>query len=305
VSGATIGAERTLTASPKNAHGRTAEEDPLRDINLQLGRCLKTGFTHAAIQLVALMIAVGVVFWLLSVSDAYIGSKLFLVALLLGTLLGHCYQMMRHHECGLLVLKQLEITAKDRAKTNRLYDLSILDPLTGLHNRRFGEQSLKEAIDRSGKTGDCLAIVLIDLDYFKEINDQCGHAVGDLALKEFSRSLRKAIRACDTPVRLGGDEFLLVLPDCPRDKVSVILQRIGTPTVNCDGIKIHVCYSSGAAHFEYGDTAEKILSRADEVLYAKKAARSTSPKSVTPISNLPLRIGSQLSNREARAAEPA
>jgi diguanylate cyclase (GGDEF)-like protein len=70
--------------------------------------------------------------------------------------------------------------------------------------------------------------VLIDLDYFKEINDQFGHAVGYLALKEFSRSLRKAIRACDMPVRLGGDEFLLVLPECPRDKVIVILQRIGT-----------------------------------------------------------------------------
>jgi diguanylate cyclase (GGDEF)-like protein len=292
-----------LTAPSKNAHDKSAEGDPLRDINLHLGRCLKTGFRHAALELAALMIAVGVVFWLLSVSDNYIGAKLFLVALLLGTLLGHCYQMLRQHECGMLVLKQLEITAKDRAKTNRLYDLSILDPLTGLHNRRFGEQSLKEAIERSGKTGDCLAIVLIDLDYFKEINDQFGHAVGDLALKKFSRSLRKAIRACDTPVRLGGDEFLLVLPDCPRDKVNVILQRIGTPTIDCDGIKIHVCHSSGGAHFEYGDTAETILSRADEVLYAKKAARSASPNSATQISRLPLRIGSGLSNSEARTAE--
>jgi diguanylate cyclase (GGDEF)-like protein len=290
-------------AMTKTAQGTSTEPDPLRDINLQLGRCLKTGFQHAAIELVVLMVAVGLVFWLLSASDGFIGTKLLLVALILGTLLGHCYQMMRHHECGLLVLKQLEITAKDWAKTNRLYDLSILDPLTSLHNRRFGEQSLKEAIERSGKTGDCLAIVLIDLDYFKEINDQFGHAVGDLALKEFSRSLRKAIRACDMPVRLGGDEFLLVLPECPRDKVSVILQRIGTPTIDCDGIKIHVCYSSGA-HFEYGDTAETLLARADEVLYAKKAARSAGPsKPAAQISSLPLRIGFELSNREARIAE--
>jgi diguanylate cyclase (GGDEF)-like protein len=291
-------------AMTKIAQGTSLEPDPLRDINLQLGRCLKTGFQHAAIELVALMVAVGLVFWLLSASDGFIGTKLLLIALILGTLVGHCYQMMRHHECGMLVLKQLEITAKDRAKTNRLYDLSMLDPLTSLHNRRFGEQSLKEAIERSGKTGDCLAIVLIDLDYFKEINDQCGHAVGDLALKEFSRSLRKAIRACDVPVRLGGDEFLLVLPECPRDKVSVILQRIGTPTIDCDGIKIHVCYSSGSAHFEYGDTAETLLARADEVLYAKKAARSAGPsKPAAQISNLPLRIGSELSNGEARTAE--
>jgi len=287
----------------KTAHAESTEPDSLQAINLQLGRCLKTGFRHAAIELVALMIAVGLVFWLLSASDGFIGTKLLLVALILATLLGHCYQMMRHQDCRMLVLEQLQITAKDRAKTNRLYDLSILDPLTGLHNRRFGEQGLKEAVDRSRKTGECLAIVLIDLDFFKEINDQFGHAIGDLALKEFSRNLRKAIRACDIPVRLGGDEFLLVLPDCPRDKVNVILQRIGTPTIPCDGIKIHVCYSSGSAQYEPGDTSETLLARADEVLYAKKAARSGGPPKLPPQVSMPARTPSELPIREARTAE--
>jgi diguanylate cyclase (GGDEF)-like protein len=286
-----------------SAHETRAEGDPLRDINLQLGRCLKTGFRDAAIELAALMIAAGLVFSLLTASDNNIGTKLLLITLMLATLIGHCYQMLRQNECQLLVLKQLEITAKDRAKTNRLYDLSVLDPLTGLHNRRFGEQNLKEAIERSAKTGEALAVVLIDLDYFKEINDQFGHAVGDLALKEFSRSLRKAIRACDTPVRIGGDEFLLVLPECPRDKVNVILQRIGTPALHCDGIKIHVSYSSGSAHYEYGDTREKILARADEALYAKKAARSTAPPNRLSHVAKPLRIGSELSCTESRTAE--
>jgi diguanylate cyclase (GGDEF)-like protein len=284
----------------KTAYGTSTEPGPLQDINLQLGRCLKTGFRHAAIELVVLMIAVGVVFWLLSVSNNYIGMKLFLVVLILATLLGHCYQMIRLHECGTLVLKHLEITAKDRAKTNRLYDLSILDPLTGLHNRRFAEQCLQEAVDRSRKTGDCLAVVLIDLDYFKEINDQFGHAIGDLALKEFSRSLRKAMRAFDTPVRLGGDEFLLVLPDCPRDKVSVILQRIGTPAIQCDGITIHICYSSGSAQYEYADTVETLISRADEFLYAKKAARSGDPPKLPPRKTIPApRAASESPIREA------
>jgi diguanylate cyclase (GGDEF)-like protein len=288
----------------KTAHDKETEADPLRDINLQLGRCLKTGFRHATFELATLMVSAGLVFWMLSASDDYIGTKLLLVGLMLATLLGHCYQMIRQHECQMLVLQQLEVTAKDRAKTNRLYDLSIMDPLTGLHNRRFGEHILKEAVDRSGKNGDALAIVLIDLDFFKEINDQFGHAVGDLALKEFSRSLRKAIRACDTPVRLGGDEFLVILPDCPRDKVNVILQRIGTPAIHCDGIKIHVCYSSGTAQHEFGDTCEKLLARADEVLYAKKAARSLNPsKSPTPTTGPALRVASELSKREAKTAE--
>ncbi len=289
---------------PRNAYGPSTEPDPLRDINLQLGRRLKTGFRHAAIELFALLIAVGFVFWLFGVSANYIGVKLFLAALILATLVGHCYQMIRLHECGTLVLKHLEITAKDRAKTNRLYDLSILDPLTGLHNRRFGEQVLQETIDRSQKTGDCLAVVLIDLDYFKEINDQFGHAIGDLALKEFSRSLRKAMRAFDTPVRLGGDEFLLVLPDCPRDKIDVILQRIGTPAIQCDGITIHVCYSSGSAQYEYGDTVETLLSRADEFLYAKKAARSADQPKLPPRPTTPAPSAAfEFSSEEARVAE--
>lgn len=264
------------------ARDKTQTHDALKSTNLQLDRNLKTAFRYTITETAALVAAVALVFWLLSVSDAYIGTKFAVIALILGTLLSHWCQLLRQHECRSLVLRQAEISAKDRAKTNRLYDLSVLDPLTGLHNRRFGEQNLKDEIARSQKTGDCLAVVLMDLDYFKEINDQFGHAVGDLALKEFSRCLRKAIRACDTPVRLGGDEFLLVLPDCPRDKVSVILQRIGTPTIQHDGIKIHICYSSGNAHFEYGDTSEKILSRADEVLYAKKAARSSTPPKASP-----------------------
>jgi hypothetical protein len=84
----------------------------------------------------------------------------------------------------------------------------------------------------------------------------------------------------------------------------VILQRIGTPTIDCDGIKIHVYYSSGSAHFEYGDTADTVLARADEALYAKKAARSVSPlKPAAQVSGPPLCIGSELSNREPRTAE--
>lgn len=252
---------------------KAIERDPLHDTNLQLGRCLKTALRCSVIDLVTLLLAVALVFWMLAASDDFIGTKLLLVALILGTLLNHCRHIMRNHQCESLVLKQLEITAKDRAKASRLYDLSILDPLTGLNNRRFGEQTLRDEISRCGRTGENLAVVLIDLDYFKEINDKYGHAVGDLALKEFSRSLRRAIRACDFPVRLGGDEFLLVLPDCPRDKVSVILQRIGTPIIECNREKIHVCYSSGIAQYQYGDTSESLLSRADEVLYAKKAAR--------------------------------
>jgi diguanylate cyclase (GGDEF)-like protein len=118
-----------------------------------------------------------------------------------------------------------------------------------------------------------LAVVLFDLDYFKEINDKFGHAAGDAALREFSRRLKRAIRACDIPVRLGGDEFLVILPECPRDKVNVIVERTGTPQIEFNGEKIHICYSVGIAQYQYSDTSEQMLARADQVLYVKKQAR--------------------------------
>lgn len=142
---------------------KTTERDPLHEINLQLGGCLKAALQNSVIDLLVLTLAVILVFWMLNASDDFIGTKLLLVALILGALLNHCRQIVRNHQCKALVLKQLEITAKDRAKTNRLYDLSILDPLTGLHNRRFGEQSLKDEVSRYGKTSDSLAVASLTL----------------------------------------------------------------------------------------------------------------------------------------------
>jgi diguanylate cyclase (GGDEF)-like protein len=181
--------------------------------------------------------------------------------------------MIRHSDTKLVLQRQLQIVAKHRVKADKLYDLSILDPLTSLHNRRFGELRLKEEIARAERTGDPLAVVLFDLDYFKEINDKFGHAAGDAALREFSRRLKRAIRACDIPIRLGGDEFLVILPECPRDKVNVIVERTGTPQIEFNGEKIHVCYSVGIAQYQPSDTSEAMLARADQVLYVKKQAR--------------------------------
>ncbi|HEY2819858.1 MAG TPA: GGDEF domain-containing protein [Candidatus Acidoferrum sp.] len=181
--------------------------------------------------------------------------------------------MIRHSDTKIVLQRQLQIVAKHRVKADKLYDLSILDPLTSLHNRRFGELRLKEEIARAERSGEPLAVVLFDLDYFKEINDKFGHAAGDAALREFSRRLKRAIRACDIPVRLGGDEFLVILPECPRDKVNVIIERTGTPQIEFNGEKIHVCYSVGVAQYQYSDTSEAMLARADQVLYVKKQAR--------------------------------
>jgi diguanylate cyclase (GGDEF)-like protein len=179
----------------------------------------------------------------------------------------------RHYRTKTLTAQLTKQSQHAARRADTLYDLAVLDPLTGLHNRRFAEERLDEEIARAEKTNEPLALLLIDLDYFKPINDRFGHATGDLALKEFSRRLKRAIRSCDVPARIGGDEFLVILPDCPRDKVDTILARIGAPQIRADRQLISVCYSVGRAHYQVCDTSKAMLARADGLLYEEKAKR--------------------------------
>jgi two-component system cell cycle response regulator len=114
-------------------------------------------------------------------------------------------------------------------------------------------------------------VLLLDLDNFKGINDRLGHAAGDLVLKEFARRLNKAIRGSDIAVRLGGDEFLVILPECPPEKVEVVLSRLKDFEIEIGQDKIQVSSSRGWAQYEVADTAEELIRRADEALYAHKA----------------------------------
>jgi diguanylate cyclase (GGDEF)-like protein len=171
------------------------------------------------------------------------------------------------------LVEQMDAATKHSARAERFYEMSILDPLTGLYNRRFGETRLREEIERAEKSGDPLQVLAVDFDRFKEINDQYGHAAGDLALKGFSRRLQRAIRACDVPIRNGGDEFLVILPECPPDKVQTILSRLDSIELNLDGQKVQVTFSRGVAQYQINDTPETIIKRADERLYAAKAQR--------------------------------
>jgi diguanylate cyclase (GGDEF)-like protein len=170
---------------------------------------------------------------------------------------------------------QMQGGVKERMRAEKFYGMAILDPLTGLYNRRYGEECLQKEIARAEKNSYELAALVLDLDYFKQINDKFGHAAGDLVLKEFARHLRRAIRACDVPVRIGGDEFIVVLPECPRENVHIILSRLKPFEVMVDRRRITVSYSRGNAQYQVGDTIHSMLQRADKVLYAEKAARST------------------------------
>src|ERR1700722_6759299 len=177
---------------------------------------------------------------------------------------------------------QIHNLAKVQTLTDEVYKLAALDQLTGLYNRRSGEQRLAEEISRAVRHERPLTILLADLDGLKQINDRLGHAAGDLVLKGFSERLRKAIRGSDLAVRLGGDEFMVLLPECRADEVKHVLNRLDGLEVEYEGTKIPCRFSGGWTDYRHGETAEELLKRADDTLYANKRARKQTRESNQP-----------------------
>jgi diguanylate cyclase (GGDEF)-like protein len=191
-------------------------------------------------------------------------------------LISNGYMLYQHRQFKLFrqrLGQQMQTAITQRQRADKFYGLAILDPLTSLYNRRYGEECLRKEIARAERQNYDLAVIVLDLDHFKEINDQFGHAAGDLVLREFASRLKRAIRACDVPVRIGGDEFLVVLPECPRENVHIILSRLEPFEIILNRRKVVVSYARGRAQYQTADTLETLLQRADEVLYAEKAAR--------------------------------
>jgi diguanylate cyclase (GGDEF)-like protein len=172
---------------------------------------------------------------------------------------------------------QIESLAKVQTLTNEVYKLAALDQLTGLYNRRSGEQRLAEEISRAVRHERPLTVLLIDLDGLKQVNDRLGHAAGDLVLKTFSERLQRAIRGSDLAVRLGGDEFMALLPECRAEEVGRVMGRIEGVDVEYEGTRIPIRFSRGWTDYKPGETSEELLKRADEALYADKRAGKRNP----------------------------
>ena len=137
---------------------------------------------------------------------------------------------------------------------------------------------------RSSRYGHPLTIVAFDLNDFKKINDRYGHAAGDLVLRAFAGRLAGAIRLSDLAVRMGGDEFLLLLPECPVDQVPVLVARLRGLEVNFQGHRIPVQFSAGCVGYQRAETPEQFLERVDQRLYADKRASKArvAPEPVLP-----------------------
>lgn len=153
--------------------------------------------------------------------------------------------------------------------------LALIDPLTGLSNRRSAMDRLTAEASRSQRYGHALTVVALDLDKFKQINDTYGHLAGDLVLKDFATRLGLAIRLSDFAARMGGDEFLVLLPECSIGQVESFLARLRPMEAEYDGQKIPIFFSAGWVGYEQGESTEQFLERADRTLYAEKRAGKT------------------------------
>jgi diguanylate cyclase (GGDEF)-like protein len=167
------------------------------------------------------------------------------------------------------------LTSNWEQERRRLITMSRIDELTGLHNLRALREQLPIWLGPAARTVRSMAILMIDVDGFKTVNDRLGHARGNELLKEVASLLRFSVRVGDEPFRFGGDEFVVLLSDADAAGASVVATRIREMYASIGqtlaGTDLRITFSVGLAVFpEDGTTADALLSHADEALYAAK-----------------------------------
>jgi two-component system cell cycle response regulator len=157
-------------------------------------------------------------------------------------------------------------------------ELALVDPLTGLNNRRFLETHLAIALDQAAHKGRPVSLMILDIDHFKAVNDNFGHDAGDAVLKEFAQRIKKEVRGADLICRLGGEEFVIVMPETPLETAAKIAERLRRTiesekfTFDASGRSAAVTTSIGLAERGHDANADALLRRADKALYRSKSA---------------------------------
>ncbi|MDN5517309.1 MAG: GGDEF domain-containing protein, partial [Pseudomonas sp.] len=209
-----------------------------------------------------------------------IGSGLEMI-LLSFALAARFNELKRQREAALQLNEQIlakRVTERTMAleqANQRLSELALQDPLTGLANRTALQQHLDQALARSLRRNELLAVMLIDLDGFKPVNDQHGHGFGDQVLAEIARRLRQYIRDADLPARLGGDEFVVICENVQsaedaQDLAKRLLEGLDTP-MYLEDRAVRVGASIGIALSRGTDDATTLIRQADAAMYRAKA----------------------------------
>lgn len=168
----------------------------------------------------------------------------------------------------------MSLALSNIALRERLLNQALRDGLTGLYNRRYMEDALERLVDASGSDGPVASIVMVDLDHFKSINDSQGHALGDSILREVGSLMLAGLRKTDVACRYGGEELVLVLPNCDH---SSALQRAEAVRTRIESLSDHygfqITASLGVATTrQNGGTVAELMAAADAALYGAKAA---------------------------------
>jgi diguanylate cyclase (GGDEF)-like protein len=174
-------------------------------------------------------------------------------------------------------LEELSLRAGPALENARRFrearQLADLDALTGLHNRRYFHETLARECARAHRYSRRLALLVFDLDDFKEVNDRIGHLAGDAVLAEASERVREVVRSADIPCRVGGDEFAVVLPESGLEQAEQLFARVqnaisGRPIGQAGRLKV----SAGVAELAAEDDSISFFERADDALYRAKEA---------------------------------
>jgi two-component system cell cycle response regulator len=171
---------------------------------------------------------------------------------------------------------------KLRANFEQSLTLALTDTLTGLYNRRYFNTHIQEMVNRAYAGGKTLACLAIDIDHFKKVNDTHGHAAGDAVLKEIGARMARNVRNLDLVARLGGEEFVLVMPDTTNEIALMIADRMrlmiaNEPVIISPDVAVSVSVSVGLCVSNSDDQidGEELLARADQALYkAKESGRN-------------------------------
>jgi diguanylate cyclase (GGDEF)-like protein len=161
---------------------------------------------------------------------------------------------------------------------------SFSDPLTEVYNRRSLDDMLKKYSSRAERLKKPLSFLMVDVDRFREINTRFGHTTGDFVLLEVATILRSAVRGSDAVIRYGGDEFLVVLADAPREDAEIVTSRIERFVQDWNQAghlkDFKLALSVGAAAWEHGTSMDEVMIQADRAMYAVKGqGKATRAKS--------------------------
>jgi diguanylate cyclase (GGDEF)-like protein len=149
--------------------------------------------------------------------------------------------------------------------------LADLDALTGLHNYRFFHETLAREVARAHRYDRRLALVVIDIDDFKTVNDRIGHLAGDAVLSEAAQRVRSVVRGADIACRVGGDEFAVILPESTQADAEALYRRLEAAMTSWNPGSEPLRLSAGIAELRADDDAVSFFKRADEALYRAKA----------------------------------